>query len=77
MFISLSIFSVSLLIFLSLSIQLLFISATSNLALHTPAYIQLETAKSMSENLKIYWGEKLPSFYAGSDDIQKLTSRSM
>lgn len=37
-------------------------SATANIALHTPAYIQLEATRALAQNHKIYWGEKLPSF---------------
>ena len=35
--------------------------ALANQQLHTRSYVELEVAKSIGSNTKIYWGEKLPS----------------
>jgi len=40
--------------------------AEANKLLLTPEYLQLEAARAIANNTKIYWGEKLPQVVAGA-----------
>merc|ERR1711904_235212 len=51
--------------------------AEANRARLTPEFLQLEAVRALSNNTKIFWGDKLPSLYADGASLVNAASAPM